>query len=405
VAVTNTVAGQVTRFYRDADGNLVKKSDGAGTVMIVGTHFEHITATNQSTSYYVLGSQRVAMRTSGAVYWLHGDHLGSASLTTDVSGQKVAELRYLPFGETRWMSGTTPTDRRYIGQREVPAIGLYDYNARMYWPAAGRFVSADTVADGLNRYLYVRGNSLRYTDPTGHLTDDEIKTLLGNDYQYLWDLWQTYDPYWITILENTQLTESIGASLMEGALHFEGTGANLRAVQYIGNRKVQTSLYQWQGKGVYTVYADGASEEATAMRRDAYFNETFGPGLGLSPAFEYRRGRDGDLHHRYLGAVQMFQTVAFKPTLLTDWALENVFGDMAVPVGLAADAFLGFIKDVQDAGKAGAVSSGLGTLVKGLAVMAVDLALGTIVAGYTGPRTYYTDPVPNSQVPLEVFGP
>ena len=112
MAVTNTVAGQVTRFYRDADGNLVKKSDGAGTVMIVNAIFEHITTTNESTSYYLFGGQRVAMRVAGAVYWLHGDHLGSASLTTNVSGQKVAELRYLPFGETRWAWGTTPTDRR-----------------------------------------------------------------------------------------------------------------------------------------------------------------------------------------------------------------------------------------------------------------------------------------------------
>ncbi len=129
VAITSTL-GQVTRFYadcirRDADAALVKKSDGAGTVMIVGTHFEHITTTNQSTSYYLFGGQRVAMRVAGAVYWLHGDHLGSASLTTNVSGQRVAELRYLPFGETRWMSRTTPTARRYAGQHELAAIGLY----------------------------------------------------------------------------------------------------------------------------------------------------------------------------------------------------------------------------------------------------------------------------------------
>ena len=93
----------------------------------------------------------------------------------------MAELRYLPFGETRWawgrtVSATTPTDRRYTGQREVPAIGLYDYNARMYWPAAGRFVSADTVVPGpfspqhYNRYLYVLGNPLRLVDPSGHVS-------------------------------------------------------------------------------------------------------------------------------------------------------------------------------------------------------------------------------------------
>ena len=108
------------------------------------------------------------------MHWLRGDHLGSASLTTNVSGQKVAELRYLPYGETRWAWGTTPTDRRYTGQRELAGVGLYDYNARMYWPAAGRFVSADTVVpdsttpQSFNRYAYVLNNPLRYGDPTGH---------------------------------------------------------------------------------------------------------------------------------------------------------------------------------------------------------------------------------------------
>ncbi len=65
--ITNTVASQVTRFYRDADGNLLKKSDGAGTVMIVRVHFGHITTTNECTSDYLFGGQRVAMRTSGDV--------------------------------------------------------------------------------------------------------------------------------------------------------------------------------------------------------------------------------------------------------------------------------------------------------------------------------------------------
>jgi len=54
---------------------------------------------------------------------------------------------------------------------------LYDYGARFYDPALGRFISADTVVPGagnpqaLNRYAYVRNNPLRYTDPTGHMVD------------------------------------------------------------------------------------------------------------------------------------------------------------------------------------------------------------------------------------------
>ncbi|NJM40047.1 MAG: hypothetical protein HC853_04390, partial [Anaerolineae bacterium] len=61
-------------------------------------------------THYVFGGQRVAVHeqtpTSDAVYWLHGDHLGSASLVTDQNGKKVSELRYKPYGETRYSLAT-----------------------------------------------------------------------------------------------------------------------------------------------------------------------------------------------------------------------------------------------------------------------------------------------------------
>jgi hypothetical protein len=34
------------------------------------------------------------------IYYLHGDHLGSTSLTTKASGITVSEARYLPYGDT-----------------------------------------------------------------------------------------------------------------------------------------------------------------------------------------------------------------------------------------------------------------------------------------------------------------
>ncbi len=50
---------------------------------------------------------------------------------------KTGELRYRPFGVTRFASGTTPTSVRFTGQREEAALGLYFYNARWYDPAPG----------------------------------------------------------------------------------------------------------------------------------------------------------------------------------------------------------------------------------------------------------------------------
>jgi len=80
--------------------------------------------------------------------YLHADHLGSASLTTDASGHRVGELRYTPYGVTRYTWGATPTDHRFTDQQELAALGVYDYGARMYSPSLGRFLSADSIVPG-----------------------------------------------------------------------------------------------------------------------------------------------------------------------------------------------------------------------------------------------------------------
>jgi RHS repeat-associated protein len=78
--------------------------------------------------------------------FIHSDHLGSTSLTTDISGTVVAETRYLPYGEERWITGTLVTDFTFTGQRAERGFALMDYNARYYDPGLGRFVSAECAA-------------------------------------------------------------------------------------------------------------------------------------------------------------------------------------------------------------------------------------------------------------------
>jgi RHS repeat-associated protein len=131
--------------------------------------------------YYYASARRVAVRVwTGAtgtndLYFLHSDHLGSTTVTTDLSQNIVGQQRYYAYGEPRNTSGALHTDRRFTGQREETGLGsLYDYNARYYSPLIGRFISADTIVPGagnpqaLNRYAYVLGNPLKYTDPSGH---------------------------------------------------------------------------------------------------------------------------------------------------------------------------------------------------------------------------------------------
>ncbi len=180
---TVTVNGATTTFTYDGDGKLVKKTVGITTTYYVNGGYEK--TGNVVTKYYYAGSQRAAMRvctgtngscgTNGAtstLSYLHGDHLGSASLSTSITGSVVSEMRYYPYGETR--SGAIATDRRYTGQRQEIGLGLYDYNARYYDPYLNRFLSPDSIVPSpanpqtLNRYAYTRNNPIRYNDPSGH---------------------------------------------------------------------------------------------------------------------------------------------------------------------------------------------------------------------------------------------
>jgi RHS repeat-associated protein len=64
---------------------------------------------------------------------------------------------------------------QFSDQERDTYTGLYNYDARLYDPVIGQFMSADTIVPGsgfdpqmLNRFSYVRNNPPIYTDPTGH---------------------------------------------------------------------------------------------------------------------------------------------------------------------------------------------------------------------------------------------
>jgi len=132
--------------------------------------------------YYRLGDQLV-LYDGTAYHYLYGDHLNSATLTTNVAGVKTSETRYYPYGAHRYDWGSDPSDRDFTGQRRDAEAALLDYVARRYSPYLGRFISPDSIIPNpgnpqdLNRYSYARNNPLKYTDPSGHIPIvDWIKT-------------------------------------------------------------------------------------------------------------------------------------------------------------------------------------------------------------------------------------
>ena len=106
------------------------------------------------------------------------NHLGSSSVITDDTGNTTETIDYHPFGTYRIRQDLDPsfpdTNYTFTGQEDDDGTGLYNYNARLYDPELGRFISADSIIpepgnlQAFNRYSYCVNNPLVYVDPSGH---------------------------------------------------------------------------------------------------------------------------------------------------------------------------------------------------------------------------------------------
>ena len=159
-----------------------KREDSNGTVHYLGGYERKLAGGSNSpeavTKYYSASfgalSRPLAFRRGGTLHWLGADHLGGTIRVLDSSFTALDRMRYKPYGEDRDTGSSLNTDRKFTGQTEDEAAGLYWYASRAYDPEIGRFVSPDILVpdrsnpQSLNRYAYVRNNPLKFIDPSGH---------------------------------------------------------------------------------------------------------------------------------------------------------------------------------------------------------------------------------------------
>ena len=172
--------------------HLRKEGDGITRTFFPGVYEEEVSgSTTTAVKHYTFNGMTIAVRRGGTLRYTHTDHLGSSSGQTDANGNAVTDsyLRYYAYGSLRSgnLSAST-TDRTFTGQKQ-DGTGLHYYNARYYDSALGVFLSPDTlvpdagVVIDYNRFLYVRANPLKYTDPSGHcaLLDDGTRSAEDSD--------------------------------------------------------------------------------------------------------------------------------------------------------------------------------------------------------------------------------
>ena len=295
------VSGAATAsFVYDGDGNRVKGTVSGATTVYIGNHFEWTSVGN--TKYYYHGATRLAMRRIGyasgnGVFFLLGDHLGSTSLTTDSSGGNPTELRYKPWGEIRFSSGTTQTTFRFTGQRQEAALGgadgLYVYGARWYDSALGRFTSADTVipeasqgVQAWDRYAFVNNNPLRYSDPTGHWIESAIDIIsIGYDVYDISSNGLNWENGLSLVADVVSLALPVvagGGMLVRAAMHADDAVDALQAANAVGN--VVEAANQADNLADALAHTDEASDFIRAVPIDQ---------VGTSQPFNLRPGEDG----------------------------------------------------------------------------------------------------------------
>jgi RHS repeat-associated protein len=106
---------------------------------------------------------------TGKVYFIQTDHLGTPQVVTDSTQKTVWKTTYQPFGTTGMVTASTTQNLRFPGQYADTETG-FSYNSyRDYMPNIGRYLEADPIgiAGGFNNYLYVTGNPNGFIDPLG----------------------------------------------------------------------------------------------------------------------------------------------------------------------------------------------------------------------------------------------
>jgi RHS repeat-associated protein len=197
-----TKAGVTTSFVYNGDGTRVKREVmGVGTTYYIGNYFEVWVPNGGSATfnkYYYFGAQRVAAKIGADLFYLQGDHLASSSVVMTQAGTSFySRQTYFPFGAQRTTEGSAlPTDYTFTGQKNDASTDLMFYGARYYDTTLGRFTQPDTIVpnpmdpQSLNRYSYVRNNTVNRIDPTGH--EDEPEPACQS-----WDTW-CWENRWYT---------------------------------------------------------------------------------------------------------------------------------------------------------------------------------------------------------------
>ena len=107
-------------------------------------------------------------------FYYHPDHLGSSSYITNLDGEVVQHIEYVPFGEVFVEERNNIWNTPYLFNAKEfdEETGLYYYGARYYDPRMCLWISVDPLAEkmaNVSPYIYCFNNPVKLIDPNGEI--------------------------------------------------------------------------------------------------------------------------------------------------------------------------------------------------------------------------------------------
>ena len=119
-------------------------------------------------------------------FFYHPDHLGSSSFITNLEGEVVQHIEYVPFGEVFIEERNNVWNTPYLFNAKEfdEETGMYYYGARYYEPRLCLWMACDSETElypNISGYAYCLNNPVKLKDPDGN----HVEVTLNEENKYI----------------------------------------------------------------------------------------------------------------------------------------------------------------------------------------------------------------------------
>ena len=278
-------------------------------------------------------------------FYYHPDHLGSSSYITNLEGEVVQHIEYVPFGEVFVEERNNIWNTPYLFNAKEfdEETGLYYYGARYYEPKLSQFLSVDRYSENypnFSPYSYVGNNPIKYIDVNGD-------SIVINNRGYV-NYYNSNDPDTRVFLNN-RCIGSLGSTINANGWFDNLLSDNAKESDDLFSPLTFKNYVQQYGKWDYK-YRSPANKnsETRSMKYHilgiAFYRKDKSKGLGDLPEtyFLFRnnpKARAEDLNNFHFGVVgksfwmfsEEFMLKTAGAVEMQKWAEDYKFGKRPTP--------------------------------------------------------------------------